>query len=92
MMKRKIETICPILEIQLLPEKFSHLRLLTHVGFFRQNGLILSEVFCVWKEARIKKKIYIITVQKNFTFLRRFDRKNMVLGISRNLIDKLVFK
>ena len=32
------------------------LRLLTHVGFLRQNGLILSEVFYTWKEARIKKK------------------------------------
>ena len=70
----------------------SILRLLTHVGFLRQNGLILSEVFCIWKEARIKKKKYVITVQKNFTFLRRFDRKNTVLGISRNLIDKFVFK
>ena len=29
---------------------------------------------------------------KSFTFLRRFDRKNTVLGISRNLIDKFVFK
>ena len=26
--------------------------------FFRQNGLILSEVFCIWKGARIMKKIY----------------------------------
>ena len=33
------------------------LRLLTHVAFFRQNGLILSEVFCIRKEARISKKI-----------------------------------
>ena len=32
------------------------LRLLTHVGFFRQNGLILSEVFCIWKGTRILKK------------------------------------
>ena len=36
----------------------SKLRLLTHVGFLRQNGLILSEVFCIWKGARIMKKIY----------------------------------
>ena len=35
-----------------------YLRLLTHLGFPRQNGLILSEVFFMWKEARIKKKIY----------------------------------
>ena len=67
------------------------LRLLTHVGFLRQNGLILSEVFCIWKEARIKKKIHH-NCKKKFTFLRRFDRKNTVLGISRNLIDKFVFK
>ena len=39
------------------------------------------------------KKIIIITVQKKFTFLlKRFDGKNTVLAISRNLIDKLVFK
>ena len=38
------------------PEKRMTLRLLAHVGFLRQNGLILSEVFCAWKEARIKKK------------------------------------
>ena len=29
---------------------------------------------------------------KKFIFLRRFDRKNTVFGISRNLLDKLVFK
>ena len=33
-----------------------------------------------------------ITVQNNFIFLRGFDRKNTVFGISRNLIEKLVFK
>ena len=38
------------------------------------------------------EKKYIITVQKKFTFLRRFDRKNTVFGISRNLIDKFAFK
>ena len=32
------------------------LRLLTHVGFFPQNGLILSEHFCIWKGARIMEK------------------------------------
>ena len=37
------------------------------------------------------KKIYHNRA-KNFTFLRRFDLKNTVFGISRNLIDKLVFK
>ena len=48
-------------------------------------------LFVYGKKQESRKK-YIITVQKNFTFLRRFDRKNKVLGISRNLIDKLVFK
>ena len=69
-----------------------YLRLLTHVGFLRQNGRILSEVFLYMERSKNQEKKYIITVQKNFTFLRRFDRKNTVLGISRNLIDKLVFK
>ena len=68
------------------------LRLLTHVGFLRQNGLILSEVFLYMGRNKNHEKKYIITVQKNFTFLRRFDRKNTVFGISRNLIDKFVFK
>ena len=58
----------------------------------RQNGLILSEVFLYMKRSKNQEEKYIITVQKNFTFLRRFDRKNTVLGISRNLMDKLVFK
>ena len=33
------------------------LRLLTHVGFLRQNGLILSEVF-FGKKQESRKKIY----------------------------------
>ena len=41
-----------------ISQKQESLRLLTHVGFLRQNGLILSEVFCIWKGARIMKKIY----------------------------------
>ena len=48
--------------------------------------------FFVYGKKQESRKKYIITVQKNFAFLRRFDRKNTVLGISRNLIDKLVFK
>ena len=47
--------------------------------------------FAYGKEQESRKK-YIVTVQKNYTFLRRFDRKNTVFGISRNLIDKFVFK
>ena len=48
--------------------------------------------FLYMERSKNQEKKYIITVQKNFTFLRRFDRKSTVLGISRNLIDKLVFK
>ena len=51
-----------------------------------------TEVFFVYGKKQESRKKYIITVQKNFTFLWRFDRKNTVLGISRNLIDKFVFK
>ena len=68
------------------------LRLLTHVGFLRQNGLILSEVFLFMERSKNHEKKYIITVQKKLTFLRRVDHKNTVFGISRNLIDKFVFK
>ena len=47
-------------------ETESVLRLLTtHVGFFRQNGLILSEVFCTSKGARILKKKYHNRVKKS---------------------------
>ena len=59
--------------------------------FDRENGLIPSKVFCIWKGARIIKKIYYNRA-KNCTFLRRFDRENVVFGISRYLIDKFVFK
>ena len=69
-----------------------NLRLLIHVGFLRQNGLILSEVLLYMERSKNQEKKYIITVQKNLTFLKRFDRINTVLGISRNLIDKRVFK
>ena len=69
-----------------------YLRLLTHVGLFRQNCLILSEVVLYMGRSKNNEKNYIITVQKNFIFLRRFDRKNTVFAISRNLVDKLVFK
>ena len=56
--------------------------------FFQQNGLILSEVFLYIERS---KRIYHNRAKK-FTFLRKFDRKNTFLGISRNLIEKLVFK
>ena len=68
------------------------LRLLTHVGFVRQDCLILSEVILYMERSKNHEKKYIITVQKKFTFLRRFDHKSTVSGILRNLINKLVFK
>ena len=69
-----------------------YLRLLTHVGLVRQNVLILSEVSLYVEKSKNLEKKYVITVQKKFTFLRGFDRKNKVFGISRNLIDRFVFK
>ena len=48
--------------------------------------------FLYTERSKNQEKKYIITVQKDFTFLRRFDHKKKVLGISRNLIDKFVFK
>ena len=65
--------------------------LLSHVGFFQQNGLILSEVFLSMKRSKNHEKKYI-TVQKKFTFLGGLTVINTVFGISRNLIEKLVFK
>ena len=38
----------------------------------------------------MKKKYH--NCAKKLTFLRRFDHKSTVFGISRNLIDKFVFK
>ena len=62
------------------------------LDFFRQNGLILSEVFLYMERSKNLEKINIITVQKNFTFLRGFDRENTVIEISRNLIRKACFQ
>ena len=70
----------------------NHLRLLTYVGFFRQNCRILSEVPLYMGRSKNPEQKHIITVQKEFTFVRRFDCKNTVFGISRNLIDKLLLK
>ena len=67
-------------------------RLLTHVRLVRQNVLILSEVSLYVERSKNLEKKYVITVQKKFTFLWGFDRKNKVFGISRNLIDRFVFK
>ena len=40
------------------------LRLLTHVGLFRPNCLILSEVVLYMERSKNHEKNYIITVQK----------------------------
>ena len=45
-------------------QAISILRLLTHVGFFRQNGLILSETFLYMERSKNLEKKFI-TVQKN---------------------------
>ena len=41
--------------------KKNDLRLLTHVAFFRQNGLILSEVFSHLERSKNVKKKDVIT-------------------------------
>ena len=50
-----------------------NLRLLTHVGFFRQNGLILSEVLLYMERSKNHEKKIYHNRAKKFTFLRRFD-------------------
>ena len=55
---------------------FHVLRLLTRVGLVRQNVLILSEVSLYVERSKNLEKKYVITVQKEFTFLRGFDLKN----------------
>ena len=49
-------------------------------------------IFVYGKKQESWKKKYVITVQKKLIFLRRFNHKNTVFGISRNLMDKFVFK
>ena len=44
---------------------FGCLRLLTHVGFFRQNGLIPLEVFLYMERSKNHEKKNIITAQKS---------------------------
>ena len=67
------------------------LRMLSHVGFFRQNGLILSEVSLYMEESKNLEKICHNRAKK-FTFLRGFDRKDRLFEISRNLIRKACFQ
>ena len=69
----------------------NNLRLLTHVGFFLQNGLILSEVFLYMERSKNREKI-CHNRAKEFTFIRGFDRKNTLFEISRNLIRKACFQ
>ena len=70
MIRKLRKIICPTVEIFFkvnfvisiivhLPFRGCKLRLLTHVGFFRQNDLILSEVFFVYgKEQESRKKCH----------------------------------
>ena len=50
------------------------IKVFTHAGFLRQNGLIFSEVFLYMERSKNLEQKYIINVQK-FTFLWGFDRK-----------------
>ena len=61
------------------------------LDFFDRIVSYFQKLFVYGKKQEPRKK-YTITMQKKITFLRRFDHKNMVLGISRNLKNKLVFK
>ena len=54
------------------------LRLLTHVGFFRQNCLILSEVSLKMEMSKNLEK-NVITVQQKFTFRRGLTVKTRFL-------------
>ena len=48
-----------------LTDYFDLLRLLTHVGFLRQNGVMLSEAFFAYaKKQESRKKIYHNTAKK----------------------------
>ena len=67
------------------------LRLLTHIGFFQQNGLIRSEVFLYMERSKNLEKEYYDRA-KIFTFLRVFDRKDTVFEISRNLVRNAYFQ
>ena len=68
------------------------LRLLTHVRLVLQNVLILSEVSLYMERSKNLEKKMSSPCKKKFTFLRGFDCENKVFGISRNLIDRFVFK
>ena len=56
--KEKNISFCESVSISLvgLPESDGILRLLTHVGFLRQNGLILSEVFLCVRRSKNHEK------------------------------------
>ena len=53
------------------------------LDFLRQNGLTLSEVFLYMERSKNLEKN--IAVQKKFTFLRGFDRKNTVFESNSSL-------
>ena len=70
---------------------FHVLGLLTGLGFCLKTGsYTIRSAFYVGKGARTSEKMFH-NCAKNFTFLRRFDCKNMFFEISRNLIRKGCF-
>ena len=67
-------------------------RLTTGLGFCLKTGSdTFRSVLIYGKEQQPRKNIFVI-VEKNFTFLRGFNRKNTFFGISRNLIRKGSFR
>ena len=68
------------------------LRLLTHYGLVRQKWSETFRSFFVCGKEQESLKKYVITVQKKFTFLRGFDRKNTFFEISKNLTGKACFQ
>ena len=60
------------------------------LDFFDRIVWYFQKFFFLYME-RSKNHEKIYHRAKKFTFLRRFDHKNTVSGILRNLIDKLVF-
>ena len=58
---------------------------------FDKMFLYFQKFLVCGKEQESRKKIFHHRAKK-FTFLRGFDRKNKLFGISRNPIDRFVFK
>ena len=56
--------------------------------FFDKCSDTFRSFFVYGKEQESRKQYYVITVKKNFTFLREFDSRNTLFEISRNVIRK----